>query len=419
MNERIDAPAIAGRGHAAEPSPDHSGQGPPKTCPDLASQIKTSDRENAALLLRDAITKSLADQGFTVADGRIASHDVLDKSGIRRLHAEAVRHQIEKSRTSLARYEDRLVRRLASGADLQPKAVDPVLVGVRRRSDDELLFRWAKLHWSIPTSAGYGRRLRFLVLDARNDKLIGIIGLGDPVFSLRSRDGWVQWDHVARRERLAHVLDAFVLGAVPPYAQLLGGKLVAALVTSNEVREAFERRYGSARSLIQDRAYSGLALVTTTSALGRSSLYNRLRYQGRLLFQRTGTTMGSGEFHFANGLYDAVSQFAEQFCTPSAKSPQWGSGFRNRREVVKKTLQAIELSPDLLYHGVRREVYVAPHAVNTSEFLRGDSMTLDFYDTPVASLARYAVDRWMIGRSERNEEYRAFDPDSWRLWIHD
>ena len=39
--------------------------------------------------------------------------------------------------------------------------------------------------------------------------------------------------------RLRNVMDAFVLGAVPPYRELLCGKLVAMLAASDEVRDAF------------------------------------------------------------------------------------------------------------------------------------------------------------------------------------
>jgi hypothetical protein len=111
-------------------------------------------------------------------------------------------------------------------------------------TEDELLFRYARLHGSIPISAGYGRRLRFLVFDERNGKLIGLFGLGDPVFALGPRDAWVGWDAPAKRERLRHVVDAFVLGAVAPYARLLCSKLVALLITSNEVREGFIKAAG-------------------------------------------------------------------------------------------------------------------------------------------------------------------------------
>jgi hypothetical protein len=63
------------------------------------------------------------------------------------------------------------------------------------------------------------------------------------VFSVKARDEWVGWTVEKRRERLKHVMDAFILGAVPPYSYLLGGKLVAMLAASNEVRQAFREKY--------------------------------------------------------------------------------------------------------------------------------------------------------------------------------
>jgi hypothetical protein len=73
-------------------------------------------------------------------------------------------------------------------------------------------------------------------------------------------------------------MDAFVLGAVPPYSSLIGGKLIASLVASQEVGDAFDAKYGTRPGVISQRAKNPrLVLVTVTSALGRSSVYNRLR----------------------------------------------------------------------------------------------------------------------------------------------
>ncbi len=98
------------------------------------------------------------------------------------------------------------------------------------------LFRYACLLWSVPVSQGFGRRVRFLVRDKQNGKLVGIFALGDPVFNLRCRDGFIGWSSGDREKRLYNVMDIFILGAVPPYNSLLCGKLIALLAASNEVR---------------------------------------------------------------------------------------------------------------------------------------------------------------------------------------
>ncbi|WP_223200817.1 Druantia anti-phage system protein DruA, partial [Streptococcus pneumoniae] len=62
------------------------------------------------------------------------------------------------------------------------------------------------------------------------------------------------------------------------------------------------------------------------------------------------------------GLYGAITEFAEKHCEPTAKQERWGTGFRNRREVIKKCLLALGLSSDWVYHGIEREIFVIPLA---------------------------------------------------------
>lgn len=367
--------------------------------------------------LRLQVVRSLRVQGFRVRQGAVLPPAELSKDSIRQLHETAVAHRIERAKGGLVRAESHLLQHLASGTDVDPLLMSPRLVEVQPDSKEELLFRYASLHWSIPVSSGYGRRLRFLVVDDSNSKLVGLIGLGDPVFSLGPRDQWIGWTSARRKQRLKHVMDAFVLGAVPPYSHLLCGKLVAMLATSDTVRDAFRRKYGGTQSLIRRNTHDGrLALLTTASALGRSSVYNRLRIGKRLLYESVGFTRGSGEFHFSNGLYGALSAYAEQHCEPTAKQERWGTGFRNRREVIKKCLPAIGLSSEWLYHGIEREVFVIPLAKNSRAFLCGLHGRLCWYHQDEAAIHEYFRDRWMLPRASWDKRYRDFDPESLRLW---
>jgi hypothetical protein len=367
-------------------------------------------------LMRVAVVESLVQQGFRVRGGQIVAPDMGSKDELRALHRQAVEHQRERSKAGLYRYEDRLLRMVANGSELQPTEIRPRLVLVSPDSEEELLFRWARLHWSIPTSAGYGRRLRFLVMDEAHDRLMGIIGLADPVFGLGGRDRWVGWDSATRRERLDQVMDAFVLGAIPPYNQLLAGKLIAMLTTSAEVQTAYRERYCGVASVINGRdRREPLAMITTASALGRSSVYNRLRMGERKVAISVGFTMGSGDFQFANGLYDDLTAYAKLHCTPTAKHGKWGTGFRNRREVVKKALRHLGLGEALLYHGVRREVFVFPVGENTAAALAHGERLRPYTDT-VTEIADFWRERWMLRRAVRHEDYKSFRRESWRLW---
>lgn len=380
---------------------------------DVRTAVPDSERQ----ALRARVELSLKEQGFDIEDGRVAIPEALNKGDLRRLHSLAVEHRREKARPGLQRHQGRLLRWIADGSEVNPNAVAPRLVEVTRDSEEELLFRFVALHWSIPVSSGYGRRLRFLVVDSANDKLIGILGLGDPVFNLGVRDQWIGWDKARRQTHLQHVMEAFVVGAVPPYSVLLGGKLVAMLLAARELQRAFAKRYAHKQALISGRPLSGrLALITTQSALGRSSIYNRVRYHERLLLEPLGYTAGYGEFHFANGLYGALSQHAARYCEATAKAEAWGTGFRNRREVIKKSLVSLGLPTDWVHHGIRREVYAIPLAKRTRGFLRGEVSRPGWLDLSTEDLASHWRERWLLPRVERRDGYKTFCRDDYALW---
>ena len=367
--------------------------------------------------LKKLIITSLEEQGFIVNNDRIELPPYLEKNQIRKLHEAAVRHKRESANIRLIKKEEDLIRYIANGNEINPEKINPSLVKVTSGTIEELLFRYASLHWSIPVSSGYGRRLRFIVMDSYHEKLIGLIGLGDPVYSLKARDTWIGWNNEEKKQRLRYVMDAFVLGAVPPYSYLLCGKLVAMLAASNEVREMFREQYGGKQSVIQNRTHDGsLAMLTTTSALGRSSIYNRLKYNNRHLYHKVGFTKGFGEFHFSNELYDEIYAFVSKACKPTSKHHLWGEGFRNRREIVGKCLKALGLSANWLNHGIQREIYVVPLAENTRNFLKGYDTRLNEFDQSVDDLFDFFRERWLFPRAIRDKRYMSFNSETYMLW---
>lgn len=367
--------------------------------------------------LRRAIIRILRKQGFTVVGGKIKLPECANKEDYRRLNKLAVAKRLSVSGPRLRNHEDRLIEYVANGNEVEPARISPKLVLVEPNTTNELLFRYVSLHWSIPVSAGYGRRLRFLVFDENNGKLIGLFGLGDPVFALRARDKWIAWDNETKKQRLYHVMDAYVLGAVPPYSYLLCGKLIAMLTLSNEVRNAFRKKYSNRPSLIKNVNHPAfLAVLTTTSALGRSSIYNRIRINGFSYWTSLGFTQGSGEFHFSNGVYEKVFEFVRSNCQPTAKHTAWGSGFRNKREVVKKCLARIGLPTELIYHGIKREIFAAPIGKNALRFLRGEVSRPSFYDWKEDYLANEFMNRWLLPRAMRDSSYLEFSREQYRLW---
>jgi hypothetical protein len=329
-------------------------------------------------------------------------------------HSISRKERLAEERPFVTRWFPRVSAYFASGLDVDPSRVDPYPVLVQDNEEHAALFRIAALWWSVPVTRGFGRRFRILVFDKSNGKLFGLLGLTDPVFNLRTRDSWVGWDVRAREKNLAHVMDAFVLGAVPPYNQLLGAKFIALLAASDFIRNVFRRRYGNTESVILGRKFDGrLAMVTATSALGRSSIYNRLRHNGVEVFRPVGLTESYGHFHLANGTFESIRKYMRACKDIEIGRYRFGSGPNYRIRVARRALERLGLPSGLLRHGVKRGVYVAPLAANAAAFLRGEARNLRWYHRPLEDIVQFWRERWLLPRASRDSSFRSFDPECW------
>ncbi len=373
----------------------------------------TQEREEAARLRR-RVRAELKRAGFVSEDGRLSPREELTKQTIRELHQRQRTALLRRSRPFIERWEDRLLDDFANGEEVEPRRIRPVVEQVTGDGHDAALFRFATLHWSVPVSVGYGRRTRFLVRDETNGRLIGIFALGDPVYNLRSRDELIDWGVEQRSARLYNVLDAFVVGAVPPYRELLGGKLVAMAATSEETAAFIEAKYKGRQTIIsEEQKDPRTVLVTTTSALGRSSLYSRLRYRDRLLYKPIGYTEGFGHFQFSEALFAGLCEFLSN--DGGVPDPEYGSGPNWRLRTIRLALRRIGIEEDLLHHGVRRELFLAPRAMNWKQFLRGETDDPRWYRLKLDEMAAFYRRRWAIPRAERDESYSLVRRDAMRL----
>src|SRR5579864_71156 len=364
--------------------------------------------------LRRRIQEHLHRLGFSRKDdGRLAP-GVLSKQRIRDLHASSREARIRADRAFLERVGTTALKSFASGKEIEPRSVAPQLVEVKANTPEADVFRFATLLWSVPVSRGFGRRMRFLVRDRHNGKLIGVFALGDPVFNLSARDEWIGWSAKDREQRLIYVMDAYVVGAVPPYSQLIGGKLVAALMRSTEVRELYKRKYHGQVSVIANIAKRPrLVLITTTSALGRSSIYNRLVIPGTLQCTRVGSTRGFGHFHLDGEIFDLLRDYLRDKGHPYVSAHLFGQGPNWRMRVVRAALDDLGLwSADLLKHGVEREVYAMPLADNWCKVLLGHNTRIRYRTLSSGEIAEYCLKRWIIPRSERDGRFQQFAPSS-------
>lgn len=363
--------------------------------------------------LREKFLSHMQGLGLQINDERLNDQEKIDKDAIRNQHASQREDRLRKSESFLVDNGARLLRYFANGEEIIPEKICPVLERVPSRSWQADLFRLASLTWSVPVSSGFGRRIRYLVWDQHNGKLIGIIAIGDPVFNLSVRDDLIGWDHRAKMLRLVNIMDAYVLGAVPPYNGLLGGKLVASLLRSQELYNDFKEAYGSTEGLISKQEKSArLLAITTSSSMGRSSVYNRLKLSGRDYLQPIGYTRGWGHFHIPDSFFYELREYLRLIGHRYADQHGFGQGPNWRLRTTKAALRAIGFEQQVLRHGIKRQVFICKLADNAFDVLRSGECDPDISSLLKAqSVGELAVARWMIPRARRRPEFRLWNTE--------
>ena len=154
--------------------------------------------------LRRKVRRNLRNLGFFKSDQGMLAIDRNNKDSIRALHRCQRDDRIAANASFLSRRVPQLIGYFASGIEINPAHITPVLERVFAQTWQVDLFRLASLTWSVPVSNGFGRRLRYLVWDAHNDKLIGLVAIGDPVFNLSVRDNMIGWNVDERTARLVN-----------------------------------------------------------------------------------------------------------------------------------------------------------------------------------------------------------------------
>lgn len=377
------------------------------------TRIRTRSRV-LELDIRRRLRWHLRELGFQ-RDGRSSiAPERLDKEHLRSLHRKARTQVLRRERAFVKEAFPRLKEHFASGSDVTPDAISVRLQLVASDTEESELFRLASLTWGVPVTAGYGRRMRFLVWDKSNEKLVGLIGLSDPVFNLSTRDNAIGWSGKDRLRRLVDVMNANVLGAVPPYNMLLGGKLVASLVRTKEVRDAFTKRYSKTRGIISgERKKASLLLVTVTSSLGKSSVYDRITLNGVPYLQSIGYTSGWGHFHVPDNLFHDIQKYLRIRHHEYANGNRFGEGANWRLRTTRAALVMMGMDPNLLRHNIKREVFLCRLAKNTDAVLKGDEEIPDYRGLmSVRRVSEAAVERWVVKRALSRPDYLQWSNDA-------
>ncbi len=286
-------------------------------------------------------------------------------------------------------------RFFAKKEEVDPTKIEFELEMVSNDTASEI-FRSGMSFWSVPISAGYGRRMRFIVWDKTHNKVFGIFGLCDPLIGLKVRDDHIGWSKKQRQQRLYNMMSAYVLGAVPPYNELFGAKLVALAVGCKEVCQAFEEKYKGKKTIIRGREpMAKLVAVDTMAFFGKS-----LIYEGLPEWQFLGYTKGTTHVHL-NGLWEKCLELAKEMNARSLRKNKFGHGPNWKFRVLNEVFSRLGLSYEYFETGLEKGYYFRPLVAEWREFLKGETDQITYVNKTFEEYVGLWKDKYLRRRLKK------------------
>lgn len=359
--------------------------------------------------LRKVVMRVLHKQGYQVRKGVLRLKEN-DRAGMREAHILAKAERILQQEDFILKNIPFIRSHLPDGKSIDIEKIKPKLILVEAGTKWEVMFRWWSLvWWSLPNERSYGRQMRFIVWDSYHKAPIGLIGLQSPILSWAVRDRYLDIGAKNRDYWVNQSLSAQRLGALPPYNALLGGKLVASLLTSDAIRKAFEKKYTNVRTIMQGRKIPArLLFVTTTGAYGKSSVYARLKYAGEDIATFLGFSNGIGSFHIPNLLYETLIRYLESKDVDTERG--YGSGPSRKIRLIDQAMEMLGFAKGS-QHSIQRGVYLFPLAKNLHDVISKNKKP-KWVHRPVTAISEHWKTRWAIPRSQRDKSYQEFKADN-------
>ena len=239
--------------------------------------------------------------------------------------------------------------------------VEPVEQGNAKANEDWIITR--RLIHSMEFTANPGRNVKFYVRDKSTNKVLGMICLGSDVTSLGVRDTLIGWnkENKFKEGKLNHTAIGTTICCVQPLGfNMLGGKLVAQMVTSKVVRDTWKKLYGQT-----------LVGISTTALYGIHSMYN-----GIPQWKTLGETKGKISLKPDDSFYDTWHQWLKENKTEdykrvtTSKTGQPVTGIKQK--IIQLIYKELDIKRAKYEHGFKRGCYFSNVYQNGKEFLRSE-----------------------------------------------
>lgn len=218
----------------------------------------------------------------------------------------------------------------------------------------------------------------------------------------------------------SQVADVSICGAVAPYNGLLGGKLVALLMASQEVHEAYRSRYAGQVSIISSQMAgraiyrsAELKVLTTTSLYGNgSSQYNRLKLRATeypqldhdITWKELAKTAGYGTLHLSRATVRTLREVSERTYGARRVNHRFGEGASPRMRQIREAVEALGINAnDVLHHATPRIFYGCELHPGAMDELVGMNPPTENRSQPASVIGHLWRQRWLAARI-RNED---------------
>lgn len=244
-----------------------------------------------------------------------------------------------------------------------------------------------------------GRFIKFFVVDESQpgNPVLGIGAISGDFPALGHRDDFIGWTKEQKEDgKLNHTAIASTIVSTQPFGfNLNGGKLIAALTTSRQIRDEWQSQY-----------WDVLVGLTTTSLFGVPSMYDQIDE-----WKRLGETTGRVPIEPKPDIYHKWLAFlkesqAHKFQTMMTQDADVHGPVTNyKTKVLTMMYRAAGLKLADFQHGHRRGIYFSEFYENTRDFLCGKVPEDDLKMKPLfQETVQQITDRW---RKQAIKRYRS------------
>jgi len=278
----------------------------------------------------------------------------------------------------------------------------PEIVIVKDKATHQLWTVYRHYISSAVNNGATGRNIKFLVVDGSQPArpVLGIGAISGDFPSLAPRDEFIGWTKEQRDGgKLTHTAVASTIVATQPFGfNFNGGKLIAALATSQPIRDEWRSRYGDV-----------LAGLTTTSLFGVPSMYDRISE-----WKRMGETTGKLPIQPALNIYYRWLEIVKCLAGSSFQQATTQNGDASgpvtnyKAKVITMIYRQAGVRLADFEHGHRRGIYFSEFYENTRDFLCGRALESDLIMKPLfQETVQQITERWRAKATKRYQTLRA------------